>query len=332
MQQTTNISSTFSKYCTGYCGFAFNGKENDNEVKGNGNQQDYGMRIYDNRSCRFLSVDPLTKSYPYLSTYAFAENDVIRCVDLDGGEKRVVISETNNDGTTTIVKDWDIKCITGSPGPLGNGTLYITGKHNTNLTNVKYHNFKYEGKLSEIKSFSYTVKTEDIPQLYDYDKVTPPPYRYESEVNVGFASSDKMKLLGYGYEKTYGIVGSFLKTDFNTDNSEGKLFNSVDARLGYSFLNDKMGASINYSTNFNNSSNVKGNINMLAYNFSVESSLINKDINISQDFKIFDITQVKLIGANISLTYNPTRKIIHGLNYDKLRGFNPVLLKMKGKL
>jgi RHS repeat-associated protein len=50
----------------------FNGKENDNEVKGEGNQQDYGMRIYDGRLCRFLSVDPLTASYPELTPYQFA--------------------------------------------------------------------------------------------------------------------------------------------------------------------------------------------------------------------------------------------------------------------
>src|SRR5690606_36912003 len=29
--------------------YGFNGKENDNDVKGEGNQQDYGMRIYDPR-------------------------------------------------------------------------------------------------------------------------------------------------------------------------------------------------------------------------------------------------------------------------------------------
>jgi RHS repeat-associated protein len=39
--------------------YGFNGKGNDNEVKGIGNQQDYGMRIYDPRLGRFLSVDPL---------------------------------------------------------------------------------------------------------------------------------------------------------------------------------------------------------------------------------------------------------------------------------
>ena len=43
----------------------FNGKWNDNEVKWLGNQQDYGMRIYDPRIGKFLSVDPLTKDYPW---------------------------------------------------------------------------------------------------------------------------------------------------------------------------------------------------------------------------------------------------------------------------
>jgi RHS repeat-associated protein len=47
--------------------YGFNGKENDNEVKGEGGQQDYGMRIYDPRLGKFLSVDPLAKEYPMLT-------------------------------------------------------------------------------------------------------------------------------------------------------------------------------------------------------------------------------------------------------------------------
>ncbi|WP_290793195.1 RHS repeat-associated core domain-containing protein [Flavihumibacter sp. UBA7668] len=68
--------------------YGFNGKENDDEVKGTGNQQDYGMRIYDPRLGKFLSVDPLTKDYPWNSTYAFAENDPINFIDLDGAERQ----------------------------------------------------------------------------------------------------------------------------------------------------------------------------------------------------------------------------------------------------
>ncbi|AXY76944.1 hypothetical protein D3H65_24445 [Paraflavitalea soli] len=54
--------------------FGFNGKEADNEVKGWQNQQDYGMRIYDPRVGRFLSVDPLTKQYPWYTPCQFADN------------------------------------------------------------------------------------------------------------------------------------------------------------------------------------------------------------------------------------------------------------------
>jgi RHS repeat-associated protein len=67
--------------------YGFNGKENDNEVKGvEGSQQDYGMRIYDPRLGRFLSVDPLTKKYPELTPYQFASNTPIQGIDLDGLE------------------------------------------------------------------------------------------------------------------------------------------------------------------------------------------------------------------------------------------------------
>ena len=67
--------------------YGFNGKEMDDEIKGTGNQQDYGMRISDSRLGRFLSVDPLRNNFPWNSTYSFSENDVIRNVDLDGSEK-----------------------------------------------------------------------------------------------------------------------------------------------------------------------------------------------------------------------------------------------------
>jgi RHS repeat-associated protein len=66
--------------------YGFNGKENDNEVKGAGNQQDYGLRIYDQRLGRFLSVDPLYKKFPYWSSYQFSGNNPIRFIDLDGAE------------------------------------------------------------------------------------------------------------------------------------------------------------------------------------------------------------------------------------------------------
>jgi RHS repeat-associated protein len=67
--------------------YGFNGKENDNEVKGEGNQQDYGMRIYDPRLGKFLSVDPISSDYPWYTPYQFAGNKPIEAIDLDGAEE-----------------------------------------------------------------------------------------------------------------------------------------------------------------------------------------------------------------------------------------------------
>ncbi|WPQ66307.1 RHS repeat-associated core domain-containing protein [Chitinophaga sancti] len=54
--------------------YGFNGKENDNEVKGEGNQLDFGARGYDPRIGKFLSVDPLVEKYSSVSPYTFCLN------------------------------------------------------------------------------------------------------------------------------------------------------------------------------------------------------------------------------------------------------------------
>jgi RHS repeat-associated protein len=64
--------------------YGFNGKENDKAISEGA--QDYGMRIYDERIVRFLSVDPITKKYPELTPYQFASNRPIDGIDRDGLE------------------------------------------------------------------------------------------------------------------------------------------------------------------------------------------------------------------------------------------------------
>ncbi|MGH2566602.1 MAG: RHS repeat domain-containing protein, partial [Ginsengibacter sp.] len=83
--------------------YGFNGKENDNEVKGEGNQQDYGMRIYDPRLGRFLSVDPIEKKYPELTPYQFSSNRLIDGIDLDGKEFYSVHIKEFPDGSRTKI-------------------------------------------------------------------------------------------------------------------------------------------------------------------------------------------------------------------------------------
>jgi RHS repeat-associated protein len=97
MMPGRKYTATTSKYRYG-----FNGKENDNDVKGvEGGQQDYGLRIYDPRLGRFLSVDPLTDEYPWYSPYHFAGNSPIANIDLDGGEPKPATGGTQEGQTET---------------------------------------------------------------------------------------------------------------------------------------------------------------------------------------------------------------------------------------
>ena len=91
---------------TGVYRYGFNGKEKDPEVSGSGNSYDYGFRIYNPRLGRFLSVDPLFKSYPWYTPYQFAGNLPIWAIDLDGLEEYKVtyIYDQENKHIRTRVK------------------------------------------------------------------------------------------------------------------------------------------------------------------------------------------------------------------------------------
>jgi RHS repeat-associated protein len=79
--------------------YGFNGKENDKDISEGG--QDYGMRIYDARLGRFLSVDPITDRYPELTPFQFSSNRPIDGIDLDGKEYYSIHIKEFPDGTRT---------------------------------------------------------------------------------------------------------------------------------------------------------------------------------------------------------------------------------------
>ncbi len=62
----------------------FNGKENDIEIKGQGNSQDFGARLYDNRLGRWFKPDRYEALYESLSPYNFVANTPIQATDADG--------------------------------------------------------------------------------------------------------------------------------------------------------------------------------------------------------------------------------------------------------
>ncbi|MFN0187704.1 MAG: RHS repeat-associated core domain-containing protein [Bacteroidia bacterium] len=78
--------------CTTGYRFGFNGKENDNEVKGRGNSLDFGGRIYDSRLGKWLSLDPLHSKYASYSPYNFVLNMPIIAIDPSGEKVFFVIN------------------------------------------------------------------------------------------------------------------------------------------------------------------------------------------------------------------------------------------------
>jgi hypothetical protein len=79
--------------------FGFNSQEKDKEMWGGSISFKY--RVEDSRLGRFFSVDPLARSFPFNSSYAFAENRVIDGIELEGKEWTSTTT-VHEDGSTTV--------------------------------------------------------------------------------------------------------------------------------------------------------------------------------------------------------------------------------------
>lgn len=87
-------------YSTADFRYGYNGKEEDGEIKGEGNSYDYDARIYDPRVGRFLSVDPQWHETPDWSPYrAFFDNPMYY-IDSDGEREKNALKYANYKLTT----------------------------------------------------------------------------------------------------------------------------------------------------------------------------------------------------------------------------------------
>ncbi|MDI9342334.1 MAG: RHS repeat-associated core domain-containing protein, partial [Sediminibacterium sp.] len=162
--------------------YGFNGKENDNEVKGTGNQVDFGARGYDSRLGRWLSMDVKTAKFPMLTPYSFVANSPLIAVDPDGKDIFVVVQNSKT-GKAEIVKA-DVTYILQVMNSTKAGhemlaaysdnpkkDLYITvGKTNAEGVLGQHTN----GTMFKDKEGNITIKTpvkvdENGVNIYDYD-------------------------------------------------------------------------------------------------------------------------------------------------------------------
>jgi RHS repeat-associated protein len=205
--------------------YGFNGKENDNEVKGEANQQDYGMRIYDPRAGRFLSVDPLTRNFPYYTPYQFAGNKPIMFIDLDGAEVQIprinefkygnnvplnVINVVNNAGVILINGGID----------LVNSTLYVAS------------NARNPSKLGNQLTSEVQELSNNVSQLaaYTYQYHAETPWRQQlKDAGRQLVSADQWQVaanFAVGY-----AVGKFELPKFNSSLKIGNIASSEEFAL-----------------------------------------------------------------------------------------------------
>jgi RHS repeat-associated protein len=88
--------------------FGFQGQEGDDEMSGEGNSYAFKYRIHDTRIGRFLSIDPLSRDYPWNSPYAFSENRLLDGIELEGLEF-IPVHGVGKDINPTRFDDEDIE-------------------------------------------------------------------------------------------------------------------------------------------------------------------------------------------------------------------------------
>ena len=162
-------------YNAGHYAYGFNGKRMDNDVKGTGNSYDYGARIYDPRVVRFLSVDPLTKTYPWYTPYQFAGNTPIWAIDVDGMEPKPF----NKWGTWVNITEWnsytpeqrkDINVVSfGNIG--GDEKSYIAVRDQQDVK--KWHYLNYEKALGSFGNIQKTNWQLNVAGTNKYEPYTP---------------------------------------------------------------------------------------------------------------------------------------------------------------
>ncbi|MCB9251555.1 MAG: L,D-transpeptidase family protein [Flavobacteriales bacterium] len=156
--------------------FGFNGKENDDEIKGEGNFVAYELRIYDSRLGRWFSTDPREREYAWQSTYSYFNNSPIAIVDyLGGGGPEENYNKHKGEGgnlylpKNAIINDYN----TGGP----NSTLNTNVKISTIEGSVRSFNigqdrfvafYNGDGTFNAYKN-SKTGKDYQSPEYLMYD-------------------------------------------------------------------------------------------------------------------------------------------------------------------
>jgi RHS repeat-associated protein len=290
----------YTKPNSGYR-YGFNGKENDNDVKDEGNQQDYGMRIYDPRLAKFLSVDPISRRYPMLTPYQFASNRPIDGIDLDGLEWKAVMGASGN----VVEYEWvgggtfresKVKGVPRQTMTYPAGTVTNAAIQNANVVTLYAFNVDNAGQMQP----KITHVSKDLP----------------AQVIL-----DRAKELGVEMEVLNAVRNvESPRGPFDSENQASILF---ERHYMYSLL-EKVGYD---AKGFNQSENYRSVVNSESGGYGLYSEQVGKLELASQIDKNLAIMSAswgsfQVMGIHYALAYRTPEEMATAMNFSQEEQFN----------
>ncbi len=238
--------------------FGFNNQEKDDEIDGNGNYFSFKFRIQDSRLGRFLSIDPLSFDFPSNSSYTFCENDLIRCIELEGLEKLALSGYVPDD---QLYKK-DPKTKKNMPGRTHYTKLHILLFKKQTLRLNKNNGYS-TSQISSGKELLQAIETETtkhgpIKSIYFFG------HAGESGKAGGLFMKNNAGFYTDNVDKTTRNEGFATISDLKTKMKEGKIKFADDAQI---FLNACNTIDVN-ATN-----EVIASENSIAYNLYLETGV-----------------------------------------------------------
>ncbi|WP_338390360.1 RHS repeat-associated core domain-containing protein [Aureibacter tunicatorum] len=202
-------------------GYGFNGKEKDQDGEwGSQTNYDYGFRIYNPTIAKFLSVDPLTKSYPWYTPYQFAGNKPIWAIDLDGLEELIYtnsFSGYKDDVELSIIASDKLKMIMDNisdPEKAANIKIYFTVNSELTYTKENGSTIDVESIARAIYRFKSHFNSKEEETTWIQENISKP------EVLEKILEIDRFEEVF----KRMGVTAEELVNQFN-ENSNLKIYN-----------------------------------------------------------------------------------------------------------
>jgi len=208
-------------------------------VNGAGNQVDYGMRVYDSRIGKFLSVDPLRQKYPWYTPYQFAGNTPIWAIDIDGREPKPFnqwgtwVNCTERNSYTSEQKN-DVNVVNFGDF-YGDDKNYIAVRDQNDVK--KWHYITYEkviGTLGNVQNGNWEL---NVAGTHQYEPFTPEGFTAD-DADIR-QTAKQVGEFGKTYEKVIWNTTIFLTT--GGLGSSGVFGTSLLGRIGANVFEDVSG-------------------------------------------------------------------------------------------